>query len=90
MDGLAIMQVSVAVLALMHLMRWAGVSHRWAPLVVPLASAVGVGLWGYAHPPVSQVETFSYLAGWISVATTAASAWGFTWANACVRSRRKS
>jgi hypothetical protein len=90
MDGMAIMQVSLAVLALMYLIRWAGVSHRWAPLVVPLASAIGVGLWGYAHPPASQVETFSFLAGWISVATTAASAWGFTWADACVRSRRKS
>jgi hypothetical protein len=89
MDGLAIMQVSVAVLALMHLMRWAGFPRRWARLVVLLASAVGVGLWGYAHAPINQVEAFSYLAGWISVATTAASAWGFTWANAFLKSRRQ-
>jgi hypothetical protein len=89
MDGLAIMQVSVAVLAVMYLMRWAGVSRRWAPLVVPVASAIGVGTWGYGHTPISQADWFSYLAGWISVATTAATAWGFTWANGRITRRRK-
>jgi hypothetical protein len=31
MDELAVMRVSGVVLALMYLLRWAGVSHGWAP-----------------------------------------------------------
>jgi hypothetical protein len=78
MDELAIMRVSGVVLAVMYLLRWAGVSHHWAPLLVPLLSAFGVGLWAYANAPISQPETFSYLAGWVAVATSAATAWGFS------------
>ena len=77
MDELAIMRVSGVVLALMYLLRWAGVSPRWAPLLVPILSAFGVGLWAYANAPISQPEMFSYLAGWVTVATSAATAWGF-------------
>jgi hypothetical protein len=78
MDELAIMRVSGVVLALMYLLRWAGVTPRWAPLLVPLLSALGVGLWAYTNGPIGQPETFSYLAGWVAVATSAATAWGFT------------
>ena len=78
MDELAIMRVSGVVLALMYLLRWAGVSHRWAPLLVPLLSVLGVGLWAYANGPISQPAAFSYLAGWVAVATSAATAWGFS------------
>ena len=78
MDELAILRVSGVVLALMYLLRWAGVSPRWAPLLVPLLSLCGVGLWAYANGPISQPETFSYLAGWVTVATSAATAWGLT------------
>ena len=78
MDELAIMRVSGVVLALMYLVRWAGVSPRWAPLLVPLLSLFGVGLWAYANAPISQPQAFSYLAGWVAVATSAATAWGFS------------
>ena len=82
MDELAIMRVSGVVLALMYLVRWAGVSPRWAPLLVPLLSALGVGLWAYANGPISQPAMFSYLAGWVAVAPSAATAWGFSCAAA--------
>ena len=75
MDELAIMRVSGVVLALMYLLRWAGVSPRWAPLLVPLLSVLGVGLWAYANGPISQPLAFSYVAGWVAVATSAATAW---------------
>ena len=78
MDELAIMRVSGVVVALMYLLRWAGVTPRWAPLLVPLLSALGIGLWAFANAPISRPETFSYLAGWVAVATSAATAWGFT------------
>jgi hypothetical protein len=89
MDGLAIMQVSGAVLPLMYVLRWAGVSRRWAPLLVPLVSALAVGLWANAHGPVSQADTFGYVTGWIAVVTTAATAWGFNWTAAESRGSRK-
>jgi hypothetical protein len=80
MDGLAIIQVSGAVVALMYLLRWAGLSRRWAPLLVPVLSALGVGVWVYGQAPIGQADTFSYVAGWVAVATSAATVWGFTWA----------
>jgi hypothetical protein len=82
MDGLAVMQVSGVVVALMYLLRWAGIPNRWAPLLVPTLSALGVGLWAYANAPIGRVETFSYVAGWIAVAMSAATVWGFAWAAA--------
>jgi hypothetical protein len=90
MDELAIMRVSGVVLALMYLLRWAGVSPRWAPLLVPLLSVLGVGLWAYANGPISQPLAFSYLAGWVAVATSAATAWGFSSAAAARFGRRSS
>ena len=78
MDELPVVRVAGVVLALMYLLRWAGVTPRWAPLLVPLLSALGVGLWAYANGPISQPAMFSYLAGWVAVATSAATAWGFS------------
>jgi hypothetical protein len=80
MDGLAVMQVSGTVVALMYLLRWAGIPGRWAPLLVPTLSALGVGVWAYANGPIGRVEIFSCVAGWIAVATSAATVWGFAWA----------
>jgi hypothetical protein len=80
MDGLAILEVSGCVVGLMYLLRWAGISRRWATLMVPLLSAVGVGVWAYANGPVDRPDVFSYLAGWVAVATSAATVWGFSWA----------
>jgi hypothetical protein len=78
MDELAIMRVSGVVVAVMYLLRWAGVPRGWAPLLVPVLSALGVGLWAYANAPLNQPVLFSYVAGWVAVATSAATAWGFS------------
>ena len=88
-DQLGVMRVSGVVLALMYLLRWAGVSERWAVLLVPVLSALGVGLWAYANAPISQPETFSYVAAWVAVATSVATAWGFSISAARGRRRRR-
>ena len=82
MDGLAIMSVSAAIVALMHLLRWAGVPRQWAPLLVPALAALGVGVWAIAHGPFTNADIFNYIAGWIAVTTSAATVWGFRWAAA--------
>jgi len=79
MDALAIMQVSGPVVAVMCLLRWFGVPHRWAPVLVPVVSALGVGVWIFAHGLLSRADTFSYVAAWVAVSTSAATVWGFTW-----------
>jgi hypothetical protein len=79
MDALAIMQVAGPVGALMYLLRWSGVPRRWAPVLVPLVSALGVSVWIYAHGMLSQADTFTYVAAWIAVCTSSATVWGFSW-----------
>jgi ethanolamine transporter EutH len=79
MDALAIMQVSGPVVAAMCLLRWSGVPHRWAPVLVPVVSALGVGVWVFAHGLLSRADMFSYVAAWIAVSTSAATVWGFSW-----------
>jgi hypothetical protein len=79
MDALAILQVSGPVVAVMCLLRWSGVPHRWAPVLVLVVSALGVGVWLFAHELLSRAETFSYVAAWVAVSTSAATVWGFTW-----------
>ena len=80
MDGLAIMQVSGVVVALMYLLRWAGIRRRWAPFLVPVLSALGVAVWAYSHGQITRADAFSYAAAWIAVAVSSATVWGFTWA----------
>ena len=79
MDAIAVMQVSSAVVGLTYLLQWSGVSHRWAPLLVPLLSALGIAIWAYAQGTISQADTFRYVVAWISVATSSATVWGFTY-----------
>lgn len=79
MDGQAILAVSTTVVALTHLIKWIGLPKRFAPFVVIILSALGVLLWGYTQPDfVGREEIFSYVAGWISVTTSAATVFGFT------------
>jgi hypothetical protein len=82
MDGSDVMRVTVVVVGLMHLLKWAGVPQRWAPLLVAGLSTLGVALWAVTQGPVSQAVLFSYLSGWVAVATSATTVWGFTWAAA--------
>jgi hypothetical protein len=87
-DGLAVMRVTVVVVGIMHLLRWAGVGERWAPLLVAVLSALGVALWAVGQAPLNPSMLFSYVSGWVAVATSAAMVWGFTWAAGTARRPR--
>ena len=89
MDGLAVMRVTVVVVGIMQLLRWAGVPERWAPLLVAGLSALGVALWAVGQGPVNPSVLFSYMTGWVAVATSAAMVWGFTWAAASTARRSR-
>ena len=80
MDALAIMTVSGVVVALARLLRWAGLPDRWGRVGVFLLSALGVAVWAYAQGHIGRADAFSYLAGWVAVATSAATVFGFAWA----------
>lgn len=78
-DGQAIIAVSATVAALTRLVKWMGLPERFAPGVVMLLSAFGVLLWALTQPEaVNRTEVWSYFAGWIAVATSAAGVFGFT------------
>lgn len=78
MNGEAIMTVSAAVVTLTQLLKWAGVPARWGPLLVLALSALGVAVWVYTQGQIGRADAFSYFAGWIAVATSAAGVYGFT------------
>jgi hypothetical protein len=88
MDGLAVMRVTVVVVGIMHLLRWAGVPERWAPLLVTVLSALAVALWAFGQGSLNPSVLFSYVSGWVAVATSAAMVWGFTWAAGTARRSR--
>ncbi len=77
MDAEAIMTVSAALIALTQLAKWIGVSERWAPLAVLVLSARGALLWAVTQTHLVRADAFSYFAGWIPVATSAAGVYGF-------------
>lgn len=78
MDGQAILTVSAAVVALVQLVKWAGLSESRGPLGVLLCSLVGVAFWGWAQGTFERKIAFDYFAGWIAVMTSAAGVFGFT------------
>src|SRR5207253_11239878 len=82
MDGLAVMRVTVVVVGIMHLLRWAGTRDSWAPLLVAGLSALGVALWAVGQGPLNPSVLFSYISPWAAVATSAGMVWGFPWAAA--------
>ena len=89
MQVAGILTVSAVVVALTQLVRWAGVSDRWGPLVVVVLAGLGVGLWASAGGNGTPPGLFEYVAVWVSVATSAAGVFGFTRATASYRRRRK-
>lgn len=78
MDGEAIVAVSAAVVALVQLVKWAGIPDRWGPFAVLALACVGVVFWGWSKGTYEQARAFEYFAGWIAVATSAAGIFGFT------------
>ncbi len=78
MDGMAIVTVSAAVVALTQLVKWAGLPDKQGPYAVLLLALVGVAFYGYSVGTFERVRAFEYFAGWIAVATSAAGVFGFT------------
>ena len=76
--------IGAATVALAQLVKWALGQWRGAraqgygPLVVLAVSALGVGLWALSRPaPPTRPDLWTYFAGWIAVATSAAGIYGF-------------
>lgn len=80
MDGEAIITVSAAVVALVQIVKWAGVSDTKGPLAVLVLSLLGVGVWAFDQRArfAEGVQIFEFFAGWIAVMTSAAGVYGFT------------
>lgn len=82
MNGEAIIAISAAVVALVSLVKWAGVSERFGPICVLALSALGVGFWIWSSGPLERTAAFQIFAAWIAVSTSAAGVYGFTRAGA--------
>lgn len=78
MDGQAIITVSAAVVALVQLVKWAGLRDTWGPIAVLALSLFGVVFWGYSAGTYERAHAFDYFAAWIAVSTSAAGVFGFT------------
>jgi O-antigen/teichoic acid export membrane protein len=78
MDGQAIVSVSAAVVALVQLLKWAGLRDSWGPIAVLGLSLFGVAFWSYSVGTYERTQAFAYFAGWIAVSTSAAGVFGFT------------
>lgn len=78
MSSDAIIATSAAVVALVQLVKWAGLPDKYGPAGVLLFALVGVGFWAWSHQDFSRAVAFDYFSGWITVATSAAGIFGFT------------
>jgi O-antigen/teichoic acid export membrane protein len=78
MNAEAIVAVSAAVVALVQIIKWSGLPDKWGPVVVLVASLLGVAVWAYSRGDFSRAEAFGYFAGWIAVSLNAAGIFGFT------------
>jgi hypothetical protein len=82
MNGEAIMSISAAVVALVQLVKWAGLKDSYGPFAVLLLSMLGTAFWAWSTGDFTRAGAFGYFAGWIAVATSAAGVFGFTRASA--------
>lgn len=80
----AIVAISAAVVALVQLVKWAGMRDSYGPLAVIGFSGLGVALWlfGAVVWPPARTDTWPIFAGWVAVALSAAGVFGFTRAGA--------
>lgn len=78
MSGQDIAAVTVAVVALVQLLKWSGVPVRLAPVVVLLSAAIGTSVWAWSAQAASRATAFDLFTGWILVAVAAAGVFGFT------------
>jgi hypothetical protein len=78
MDGAAIIAVSAAVVALVQLVKWAGIPDKWGAAAVLVLSLLGIIFWGWSKGTFERTLAFDYFAAWIAVSTSAAGVFGFT------------
>jgi hypothetical protein len=80
MDAVAI---SAAVVALVQMVKWAGLPDKYGPLAVLAFSALGVALWMHSEGHHFQGPwIWQSFTGWVNVALSAAGIFGFTRAGA--------
>lgn len=77
MNGQDIGAVTIAVVALVQLLKWSGIPPRLAPVVVLIVSALGTGIWAWSAQAASRATAFDLFTGWVLVAVSAAGVFGF-------------
>lgn len=77
MNAEAILAVSASVVALVQLVKWAGLSTKYAPVAVLVCSLMGVLFWGWSTNTMTRATAFEVFAGLIAVMTSAAGVFGF-------------
>jgi hypothetical protein len=81
MDAQAIGTVSISVVALTQLLKWAALPDHYGPVVVMALSVLGVLFWGWSAGDLSRASAFGYFAGAVVVMTSAAGVYGFAQAS---------
>lgn len=84
MSSEGIIAVSAAVVALVQLIKWAGMRDSWGPVAVIALSVVGVLIWlvsGDSWPP-ARTDIWPIFSGIIAVTLSSAGVFGFTRATA--------
>lgn len=80
MNAEAIASISVAVVALTQLIKMSAIPTENRSVVIGIVfglSALGIAVWGFSHEPLLVRElAWSYFAGWVLVATSAAGVFG--------------
>jgi hypothetical protein len=87
MNAESIVTVSAAVVALVQVIKWALRRDGWGPAIVLLVSLLGVAVWAVSQGGATWSAAWSYFAGWVAVATSAAGVYGFTQAGIARLSR---
>ena len=76
MDSQAIMTVSAATLALVQLLKRAGLPDRLGAVAVLVLAALGVALWAVSRGGMDLHDAWDLFSSWIAVATSAAGTFG--------------
>ena len=61
-----------------QLLKWGGIPDKAGVLLVIALALLGTAVWAYSQPAFDRANLFSYFAGVIAVATSAAGVFGFT------------
>ena len=78
MSAADIVTISAAVVALTQIIKWMIRRDGWGAFVVLLVSILGVAVWAFSRGRIGRADAWTYFAGWIAVATSAAGVYGFT------------